>query len=341
VVVQDATGVIVEVNQAAEEILGLTADQMMGITSTDPTWRTVHEDGSPWPGDSHPISVVVQTGQPVRRAIMGVYKPDDSLTWILINAVPVGELGSPDFRAVVSFTDITEQREIEAALSESNAELRRFAYVASHDMQAPLRRIISYSDLLREEVEAGSEAANLAGLLARNARSMRDVVHAVLEYSRISAPQRTTNVNVRRLLLAAQERAAAELERAGAFVEIDAEPDMVADVDAAQSLVALTHLLVNAAQNADPDRPCKIRLSAEIAAGDRLVIRVIDNSVGIDPAAQDRVFEMFERLRESRGQGMGLPIARRIAQRHAGSLTVSSDGRTGSEFTFTLARTGD
>ena len=89
VVYQDAEGRITEANPAAQEILGLTLDQMQGRTSLDPRWRAVHEDGSDYPGDTHPAVVALRTGRAVENAVMGVFNPaDDQTRWISINAVP-------------------------------------------------------------------------------------------------------------------------------------------------------------------------------------------------------------------------------------------------------------
>ena len=89
VVYQDATGKITKTNPAAERILGLTLDQMQGRTSIDPRWKSVHEDGSDFPGETHPAMVALQTGKPVNDVIMGIYNPAGKENkWININAVP-------------------------------------------------------------------------------------------------------------------------------------------------------------------------------------------------------------------------------------------------------------
>lgn len=89
IVLQDKDGVVVFCNPRAEEILGLSREQMTGRTSLDPLWRSVHEDGSPFPGDQHPAMITLRTGKPKRDVVMGVYKPDGTLTWILINTEPL------------------------------------------------------------------------------------------------------------------------------------------------------------------------------------------------------------------------------------------------------------
>lgn len=106
IVLQDNEGRIISCNPAATQILGLTEDQMMGKKSIDPSWRTIREDGSNFPGEEHPAMEALRTGQSIRNVLMGVYKPNDELTWINVNAVLL-ENGKG---IVCSFADITEQR---------------------------------------------------------------------------------------------------------------------------------------------------------------------------------------------------------------------------------------
>lgn len=120
VVVQNATGAIIENNASAEKILGLTADQMRGRTSIDSRWRAIREDGMPFPGDDHPAMVTLRTGVAQNNVVMGIHKPDDSLTWISINTQPMYIAGSTAPHAVVaSFLDISTSRRAEQRLRES------------------------------------------------------------------------------------------------------------------------------------------------------------------------------------------------------------------------------
>jgi PAS domain S-box-containing protein len=125
VVVQAADSTIVSCNDAAERILGLSADQMRGRTSLDPRWRAVHDDGSPFPGDTHPSLVSLRTGVPQSHVVMGVHKPDGSLTWISINtALMRAAEGQPPFAVACTFVDITAQRDQEVRLREQEERLR-------------------------------------------------------------------------------------------------------------------------------------------------------------------------------------------------------------------------
>jgi PAS domain S-box-containing protein len=128
VVYQNAEGKITEANPAAEEILGLSQDQLLGRTSIDPRWKSIRQDGSDFPGNEHPSIVSLQTGQQVHNVIMGIFHPDKNRhRWIVIDAVPeFRENESKPFQVYTTFRDITEYKELEFKLNEKIEELDRY-----------------------------------------------------------------------------------------------------------------------------------------------------------------------------------------------------------------------
>lgn len=126
-VMHAADGRISSCNAAAERILGLTKDQIEGLSPADKTWRTVREDGSHFPGEQHPAMVALATGRPVRNVVMGVGRDGGELRWILINAQPMGDPADTQAGGVVvSFTDITTMRQAEADRRLAEEEVQRF-----------------------------------------------------------------------------------------------------------------------------------------------------------------------------------------------------------------------
>lgn len=157
IVMQSAAGVIIECNASAERVLGLTRDQMMGRLSVDPRWRAIHDDGSDFPGSEHPPMIALATGQPVRDVVMGVHKPDGTLSWLSVNSVPIFENGET-VRVVSTFVDVTARRmaELEAeGLRHENEQSQRMLaaisdvqgrFIAQEDLQRVFERILK--DLL-------------------------------------------------------------------------------------------------------------------------------------------------------------------------------------------------
>ncbi|MBL8058341.1 MAG: PAS domain S-box protein, partial [Anaerolineales bacterium] len=135
VVFQDSAGHIVQANRAAEQILGLTFDQMQGRTSVDPRWHAIHEDGSPFPGEDHPAMVALRTGALVHDMVMGVFNPEqNAYRWININAVPRFLGGAAQaYQVFTTFEDITLHKQAEKALRDKlrlQEQLEKTAAVA-------------------------------------------------------------------------------------------------------------------------------------------------------------------------------------------------------------------
>jgi len=143
VIVYSPQGEILSANKAAERVLGLSQNQLRGRTSVDPSWRFVQQDGSPFPVESYPTNLVRKTGKPQKNVVMGVYKPDGSLSWILVNSRPIPNKDQP-FNVVTSFLDFTEYKQAEEALRATESRLRFLlttspATIFTFEITAPYR----------------------------------------------------------------------------------------------------------------------------------------------------------------------------------------------------------
>ena len=126
IVLMDADGDIRACTVSAERILGLSSEQMIGRAVRDPRWRSIYEDGTPFPSETYPVTVTLRTGQPCFDVVMGVHKPNGELTWISINSQPLTRLGEQAPYAVLAvLKDITRRRQMEHELDETAAQLRR------------------------------------------------------------------------------------------------------------------------------------------------------------------------------------------------------------------------
>lgn len=179
VVIQRLDMSIVACNPSAERILGLTTEQMMGRTSVDPIWQTIHEDGSPFPGETHPAVVTLRTGQPQSDVIMGVRRLDGTDVWLSINSQP---LMRPDetlpYAVVTTFVDITERKRAEQALIHSESNFRSLTENANVGIMVHLHG---------KHVFANPRLLSMLGYTLDEFRhtTMKDIIHPD-EYEKVS-----------------------------------------------------------------------------------------------------------------------------------------------------------
>jgi len=228
--------------------------------------------------------------------------------------------------------------EQDALLKQRSAEAEEFAYVASHDLQEPLRMIASFLQLLerRHGDKLESDAQEYVAFAVDGAQRMQQLIRDLLAYSRISTQgeplARVESADVLQRALAQVDHT---LDAAGGSVETGPLPPVWGD--ARQLVVLFKHLLSNAITFRRAAPP-SIRVTAE-REGRFWKFEVRDNGIGIAPAHFNRVFQIFQRLHpreEYEGTGIGLAISRKIVERHGGKMWVESVPDVGSSFFFTL-----
>ncbi|HTS76244.1 MAG TPA: ATP-binding protein [Bryobacteraceae bacterium] len=223
-------------------------------------------------------------------------------------------------------------------LARSNADLEQFAYVASHDLQEPLRMVAIYTELLARKFRGSLDAQSdgFVETILDGVHRLETLIRDLLAYSRTihaeaPAPER---VDASEAVQRAIERLEMLVREAGASVEVAPLPEVAGDG------VALTQVFQNLLSNAlkyRSDGDVRIRVTAE-PDGRAWLFSVEDNGIGIHPDYHETVFEPFKRLnsRQSRGSGVGLAICRRIIERHGGRIWVESSPGQGSKFRFTV-----
>jgi len=231
-------------------------------------------------------------------------------------------------------------RKLIAELERSNKELEQFAYVASHDLQEPLRMVSSYTELLerRYRDKLDDKGRTFINFAVDGAVRMQRLINDLLEFSRVSTRGKPMQpVDVNRVLGAVRANLSVAIREAGALVTNDELPTVVADET--QLVQLLQNLVGNAIKFRGGERP-HVHVSARPSASE-CVFAVRDNGIGIAPDYFERIFVIFQRLHargEYPGTGIGLAVCRRIVERHGGRIWVESAPGQGSTFYFALPK---
>ena len=223
-------------------------------------------------------------------------------------------------------------------LRRSNEELEQFAYVASHDLQEPLRMIASYTQLLarRYNDKLDDDAREFIEFAVDGARRMQALIDALLQYSRVGTRGAELEaLDLNETMVAVRANLSLALEDTHAHLECDSLPCVHAD--RVQMIQLFQNLIGNALKFRGAGPPL-IRVSA-VADANHATIAVADNGIGIESRYAERIFQVFQRLHsqaEYPGTGIGLAICKKIVERHGGRIWVESEPGRGSRFLFTL-----
>jgi signal transduction histidine kinase len=242
-----------------------------------------------------------------------------------------------------------ELREANKNLEASNAELQQYAFIASHDLQEPLRKIITFTRIIEERfLEKTPEAMTYMNKIITSSERMRTLINDLLNYSRISVDPKFTFINLTKIVNQALIDLEVSISEKNAKIEIDDLP--VIEVVPEQITQVFQNIISNALKFSKTDVAPFIKISAELVQkksvkskpttnGEYCRVTISDNGIGFDEMYLDRIFGMFQRLHgksEYNGTGIGLSITKKIIENHNGLITAKSKEGEGSTFIIIL-----
>ena len=338
-VIDMVTFAFLEVNNAAVEHYGYSRDEFSRLTLAD--IRTIEEFAE----FERIAKECCSEGKKFEGRLQTKHRKKNNE--IIDADVRFAEIVYNRRRALLAVVvDITDRKRAEQErerlipeLQRSNKELQQFAYIASHDLQEPLRTISSYVDLLAMKYKGklDQNADKYISFAVEGANRMSELINDLLAFSRVATQAGSFNrVQVGEVLERALGNLRRTIKESGAAITMDAMPE--AKGDYSQFVQLFQNLVGNAVKFRKRDMQLRIHISAE-RKGSEWVFGVHDNGIGIEPRFSERIFVIFQRLHtreEYPGTGVGLSICRRIVERHGGRIWVESKPGEGSSFYFTL-----
>ncbi len=326
---------ITQANDRAAALYGYSLDELIGMS--------IEDLRAPGAGDE--VAAALAAVLPGQGVVLETVhrRKDGSLFPVEVSIRGLEHDGGAMYLEIIR--DITERRAAEEALKErtdelvrSNSDLERFAYVASHDLQEPLRMVASFVQLLQRRYSGklDADADEFIGFAVDGALRMQSLINDLLSYSRVgtnTAP--FVPADLEDVLAGVLRGLEPAIREARAVVTHERLPTVTCDPT---QIGQVFQNLIGNAVKFRREEPPRVHVSCRRAGG-AWEFCVTDNGIGMDPAYFDRVFVIFQRLHphsDYQGTGMGLAICKRIVERHGGRIWVESAEGRGSKFCFTL-----
>lgn len=336
VVYQDAQKRIISANPAAETILGLTLDEMLGRESADPRWKAMDENGVELPGDKHPAVQALDSRQPITDFQMQLFNPKiNEHRWLLVDSVPQFREGeSEPFQVFSIFRDITDRQR-------ALADREEMMHIITHDLRSPVRSALALFDLIQGKVEAGvddvqQEMQFLRKSLRRAVQLTEDYVESVKLEREEGSVQRTP-VSLYELIedVAEVQEPLVRSEGLEWKLEIQDIQEVQLPLDVPRIKQVFENLVGNAIKFTKS--PGHIHLRAYQENGE-VVLEVTDSGKGIASEDQDKIFQKFWQPDGKKGAGLGLYIVKKVVDAHDGTIELKSELGKGTTFIIRLPK---
>jgi PAS domain S-box-containing protein len=340
IVMANQNGRIVQVNAQTEQCFGYPRTALIGQPVDLLVPRRLRDHRT-----RGLLSACASSRDPASRAVGELLGLREDGTEFPMEAGVQAIVTDRDVLVLIAFVDVTQQKNTELALKKlandlqrSNSDLAQFAYVASHDLKEPLRKVSSFCQLLKERYQGqlDADAHRYIDYAVDGSRRMNSLITALLELAQVnSRAASNAPVDSAAACRSAIDNLSAAIDDSGAAVTCGQLPLVLGDE--AQLTQLFQNLVGNAIKFRGPESP-QVTINASQKDGEWL-FSVRDNGIGIDPVQHHRVFQIFQRLHSREkypGTGIGLAICQRIVERHGGRIWIDSAPECGTTFYFTL-----
>jgi PAS domain S-box-containing protein len=329
---------VIYVNKGFTQITGYSKEETLGFPSI---YLEVHDDN--WQAIKQVYDAMARYQD--AEVLMKSKRKDDTVFWNQMQVAPIYDEKRNVTNYVVIITDFTFRKTSEEKLRDyadklraSNEELQTFAYVASHDLQEPLRTIAGFSELLGEmyEGQLDAEANEYLEFILNATKRMKDLIQDLLQFSRVSTDKGyLVETHIGAVIQKTMENLHTLIEESQAKIYYEMMPVLM--INETLIIQVFQNLISNAIKYRS-ERPVRIDIGAR-QIGNEWLFSVKDNGIGIEERFYDKIFVIFQRLHtkeEYSGTGIGLAICKKIVEKYGGKIWVESEIGTGSTFFFTL-----